>query len=121
MNKILLVEDNPANRLLISRMLSTLGYFVICAGDGLRGLNAMEDNPDIGLVLSDCQMPNLDGPGLVNELRRRKGYEFPIILYSSFLSVKELASLLEKGATSVLSYPLSIEQLREYCVRHLGN
>jgi CheY-like chemotaxis protein len=119
MKKILLVEDNSANRLLFSRIISSQGYICICASDGQRGIHVLEDNPEIVGVFSDCQMPNLDGPGMALEIRRRKGPHFPVFLYSSFLSVKELGHLLQLGATAVLSYPLNSGSVREYLDRYV--
>jgi CheY-like chemotaxis protein len=121
MKKILLVEDQSANRLLFARIISSQGFVCICAGDGLRGLHILEDNPDIVCVLSDCQMPHLDGLGLTQEVRRRKGADFPVLLYSSFLSVKELGALLQKGATAVLNYPLTAATVGEYLQRYLAD
>lgn len=119
MKKVLLVEDNSANRLLFSRLIAAQGYVCLGASDGLRGLHMLEDNPDIVCVMSDCQMPNLDGPGLAYEIRRRKGQDFPVLLYSSFLSVKDLGEMLDKGASAVLNYPLTAASLREYLGRYL--
>jgi CheY-like chemotaxis protein len=119
MKKVLLVEDNSANRLLFSRLIAAQGYICLCASDGARGLHMLEDNADIACVLSDCQMPNMDGPTLAFEIRRRKGPDFPVFLYSSFLSVKELGQLLEKGATAVLNYPLTPALVHEYLSRYL--
>ena len=64
-------------------------------------------------------MPELDGLGLMQEIRRRKGDDFPVLLYSSFLSVKELGTIIQKGATAVLHYPLSPSQLDEYIKRYI--
>lgn len=119
MKKILLAEDNSANRLLFSRLIQSQGYICICASDGQRAIHVLEDNLDILCVFSDCQMPNLDGPGLAQETRRRRGPNFPILLYSSFLSVKELGLLMQKGATAVLSYPLTPASVKEYLGRYL--
>lgn len=120
MKKILLVEDNSANRLLFSRLISSQGYICISASDGQRGIHVLEDNPEIVGVFSDCQMPVMDGPGLTLEVRRRKGPNFPIFLYSSFLSVKELGQLIQRGATAVLSYPLTTASVTEYLNRFVN-
>jgi len=119
MKKILLVEDSGTNRKLYGQLLTSLGYFPILAGNGLRGLNTYEDNPDIACIITDCQMPEMDGPTMVNTLRTNHGKDVPVLVYSSFQSVKDVGELLDRGATAFLPYPLTREILKEYLERYL--
>src|SRR5688572_19781052 len=68
MAKILHIEDDPANRLLVRKLLSNAGFEIVEAGDGLEGVrNAMEERPD--LVLVDIAIPGLDGYEVTLRLR----------------------------------------------------
>jgi CheY-like chemotaxis protein len=120
MIKVLLVDDTPPNRILYSKYLSALGFAPICASDGLRGLACLEDNPDIAAVLSDCQMPNMEGPEMVRAIRKKYGEKMPVIVYSAFLPLAEVRKLLEQGATAFLNFPVTRENLGEYLARYLA-
>jgi len=68
MPKILHIEDDPANRLLVRKLLSNAGFEVVEAADGLEGVRrAMEERPD--LVLVDIAIPGLDGYEVTLRLR----------------------------------------------------
>src|SRR5690606_9886230 len=68
MPKVLHIEDDPANRLLVRKLLSPVGYEVVDAADGLEGIRrAMEERPD--LVLVDIAIPGLDGYEVTLRLR----------------------------------------------------
>ena len=68
--KILLVEDTPANQILIRAMLEALGHRVVQAADGIEALARLAAVPDIDLVLMDMQMPRMDGLAATREIRR---------------------------------------------------
>jgi CheY-like chemotaxis protein len=78
---ILLVEDDPAARALLSRLLRAAGFGVVVAEDGVAALDAIADRlPD--LILTDVRMPRLDGVTLIRRLRRL-GHAIPAVLMSS--------------------------------------
>ena len=68
MPKILHIEDDPANRLLVRKLLTPAGFEVIDAADGLEGIRlALQERPD--LVLVDIAIPGLDGYEVTLRLR----------------------------------------------------
>lgn len=68
---VLLVEDEPAVRRLAEIVLTSLGYTVLVAVDGDEGLEAFKANQDkIDLVFTDVLMPGLQGPKLVDQIRK---------------------------------------------------
>ena len=70
---ILLVEDEKDLRILNARGLSSRGYTVLQAGNGVEAIDVLEQHDgEIDLVVSDVVMPEMDGPALLKELRRRK-------------------------------------------------
>jgi CheY-like chemotaxis protein len=118
MAKLLIVDDEVTNRMRLAQVAQSLGFTTILASDGTRALCVLEDNPDIVCIVTDCQMPNLDGPGMIARIRAAGGVQ-PILVYSAFRGVKEVAGLLEKGASGFLNYPVTRENLSEYLHRHL--
>lgn len=89
--RVLIVDDEPGIREIVSELLSDEGYAVRCAQDGIEALDAVEDDT-FDLVVSDVKMPRLDGLGLVRELRFR-GYGLPVVLMSAVLPSTNLAGL----------------------------
>lgn len=108
---ILVVDDHPINRLLLSEQLMTLGYRTRTAKDGLDALEVLKVD-DTDLVLTDINMPNLDGYGLARELRRQ-GKTYPIIGLTANALVKEQQQCLEAGMDDCLSKPITLEELKQ--------
>jgi CheY-like chemotaxis protein len=119
MKTILIVDDERTNRIRLARIVDSLGFSTILASDGLKALSILEDNPDIDCVVTDCQMPNLDGPGLVSRIRAGNTV-LPILIYSAYRSMNEVASLLDQGANGFLNYPVTRKNLGEYLGRYFS-
>ena len=119
MKTILIVDDERTNRIRLAQIAHSLGFSTILASDGLKALSVLEDNPDIDCVVTDCQMPNLDGPGLVSRIRTGNA-DLLILMYSAYRSIDEVASLLDQGAHGFLNYPVTRENLGEYLDRYLS-
>ncbi len=78
---VLVVDDEPAIREVITTLLEDEGYLVRHAKDGLEALDAINGD-QIDLIVSDVVMPRLDGASLVRKLRRR-GHVMPVVLMSA--------------------------------------
>ena len=65
---ILVIEDDPGVRHLARRTLEAAGYHVLVAEDGEEGLKLVEEHPQIDLVVTDIEMPKLDGISVAREL-----------------------------------------------------
>lgn len=99
---VLLVEDSIATRIQEKRILETAGYQVITAVDGLDGFNKLRSH-NIDAVVSDVQMPNLDGLGLTAKIREYQEYnELPIILVTSLASDEDKRRGAEAGANAYI-------------------
>ncbi|BAI90950.1 hybrid sensor histidine kinase/response regulator [Arthrospira platensis] len=100
---ILLVEDSIATRTQEKRILEAAGYEVVTAVDGLDGLNKLKTR-SFDAVISDIQMPNLDGLGLTAKIREHQEYsELPIILVTSLASDDDKRRGAEAGANAYIT------------------
>ena len=109
--RVLIVEDDPATRLLYSLHLELEGLLVLEEPDGRSGLaRARADKPD--LVLTDVMMPGLDGFELAEALRRdRRTCRIPFIFLSGEITAGHEARAHELGALAYLTKPVDVEAL----------
>jgi len=108
---LLVVDDHPINRRLLADQLSSMGYQVVTANDGLDALDAMKAH-EIDIVLSDVNMPRLDGYGLTQKLREL-GYRLPVIGVTANALAEQRQRCLEAGMDNCLSKPVTLETLRD--------
>jgi two-component system, NarL family, capsular synthesis sensor histidine kinase RcsC len=115
---VLLVDDNPVNRELIQQQLETLGYTVDSAEDGIAALRLWHQGR-YDIVLTDINMPNMNGYALTEQLRSR-GTTVPIIAITAAVLTSEKAHCKRVGINDLLLKPLSLERLGEAMSRHLA-
>lgn len=107
--RVLVAEDNATIRMLTEKVLTTKGASVVVGEDGQKALDRYLAN-DINLVLTDIFMPNMDGYGLAEALRKQ-GFTGPIIGISAAVVGEETDRLMEAGADLVLSKPIKMPEL----------
>ncbi len=110
---ILLVEDEEAVRAFGARALASRGYTVLQAASGVEALRIVEQNEGkIDLVVSDVVMPEMDGPTMFGELRKR-GIKARVIFVSGYAEDAFAKNLPEGEDFSFLPKPFSLKQLIE--------
>ena len=109
---LLLVEDNPSNRLVITSMLRKLGIKPDVAEDGQQALKAI-DSKAYDVVLMDCQMPMMDGYEATKEIlaRTSQGKQPYIIALTANALKGDREKCLEVGMNDYLAKPASTQQL----------
>ena len=112
--KILLVEDEEGLRALNARGLASRGYTVLEAGNGVEAIEVLEKEGRVDLVVSDVVMPEMDGPTLLTELRRRDP-DVKVIFVSGYAE-EAFAKNLPSGPAgkeqySFLPKPFTLKQL----------
>jgi two-component system cell cycle sensor histidine kinase/response regulator CckA len=108
---ILLVEDEEGLRALNARGLKSRGYSVLEAGNGVEAIEVLKNNNGhVDLVVSDVVMPEMDGPTLLKELRKRNP-ELKIIFVSGYAEEAFSKSLPEGEQFSFLPKPFTLKQL----------
>lgn len=106
--RILLVDDDPGIMVAVKQALSTYGYKMTTATDGLEALDAFEREPP-ELILLDLEMPRLNGLEVCQRIREYS--ETPIIVLSVKGSEADIVSVLDLGADDYLVKPFRLAEL----------
>jgi two-component system cell cycle sensor histidine kinase/response regulator CckA len=107
---ILLVEDEEGLRALNARGLTSRGYTVLEAGNGVEAIEVLEQEGNVDLVVSDVVMPEMDGPTLLKELRRRNP-NVKIIFVSGYAEEAFSKNLPSQEQYVFLAKPFTLKQL----------
>jgi len=108
---VLLVEDEEGLRALNARGLQSRGYTVIEAGNGVEALAELErQGGQVDVVVSDVVMPEMDGPTLMKELRKRKP-DIKIVFVSGYAEDAFDKSLPDQKQFNFLAKPFTLKQL----------
>ena len=117
---VLLVEDEEAVRAFGARALASRGYTVLEAGSGLDALDVVEaQDGKIDLIVSDVVMPEMDGPTMLGELRKR-GVKCKVIFVSGYAEDAFARNLPAGEEFGFLPKPFTLKQLSEAVKSHLG-
>ncbi len=119
--RILLAEDDPANQRLIAHHLRHAGAQVEIADNGLSALRmlAQADEPPFDLLLTDMQMPEMDGHTLARRLRAQ-GSVLPIIALTAHAMDSEKQACLDAGCDDHASKPIDRQRLLRTCAAWLA-
>jgi two-component system, chemotaxis family, chemotaxis protein CheY len=121
MNKtILSVDDSASIRQLVTFTLQKEGYVVVEAVDGSDALNKVKTS-SVDMVITDLNMPNVDGIELIRALRTNPSFKFtPIVMLTTESSMNKKDAGKEAGATGWIVKPFKPEQLIAVVKRLLG-
>ncbi len=109
--KALVVDDSTTQRSIVRKMLAVQCIQSVEAVDGVNALEVLETDPEIRLVITDFQMPRMDGITLVREIRgKHKVHHMAIIGLSSAGSGPLTAQFLKYGANDFLTKPFEAEE-----------
>jgi two-component system, chemotaxis family, chemotaxis protein CheY len=108
---ILIVDDSPSVRDLITFTLETASFKVLCGTDGKDALKHF-NGASIDLVITDLHMPKIDGISLIKEIRSMPQYQFvPILVLTTESQASKKQSAKEAGATGWIIKPFEQEKL----------
>jgi two-component system, NtrC family, response regulator AtoC len=110
LQKILVVDDEQNIRRMLNRVLSSDGFIVKEAINGLEALKRLEEE-DYSLVLLDLKMPGLNGIETLKKIREFD-INLPIIMISAYGSISEAVEAMKLGALDYLIKPFDIEELK---------
>lgn len=113
---ILIVDDSAAIRKILQRVLRQADVAVgqvLEAGDGLEALGIMKSRP-IGLVLSDINMPNMDGLALLSAVKALPEWSsIPFLMITTEGSYEKVLEAVNLGAAGYVRKPFTAEQIKE--------
>jgi two-component system chemotaxis response regulator CheY len=124
MNKVLIVDDSATMRKIITRVLRQAEIpcaTVLEAGNGVEGMAKLQSDPDIDLILSDINMPEMNGVDFVKAVRATRSKEtLPMIMVTTEGGEAMMSNALELGANGYVTKPFTPESIRSALEAYLG-
>lgn len=121
--RILCVDDNPANLLLVKTLLEDLRAEVVAVDNGYAAVQAVQEDA-FDLVLMDVQMPGMDGRACTEQIRLwetgQSGNPLPIVALTAHAMANEKRALLHSGMDDYLTKPISERQLAQVVMKWTG-
>ncbi|MEP6911241.1 MAG: response regulator [bacterium] len=116
---VLIVEDSDDGRFMLRTLLQLKGYRVTEARDGLDAIEmAINDRPD--LILTDLQLPGLDGISVTRHLRHHpRTHDVPIVIVSGYPPARHRAGAIAAGCDEYLFKPVDFDLLDKILDRYL--
>ena len=120
--KLLVVDDSSTMRRIIKNTLSRLGYEDVLEGeDGLQGWAALNENTDVGMLITDWNMPEMNGLELVKKVRADARFaDLPIIMVTTEGGKAEVITALKAGVNNYIVKPFTPHVLKEKLSAVLG-
>ncbi len=109
MHSILVVDDEPNYLIILSELLRDEGFEVFTAPNGEEGL-AIVQEVDLDLVITDMQMPGMNGLQLLDKIKEQNTH-LPVIMITAFAEVEKAVAAMQAGAYNYLSKPFSNDEL----------
>jgi len=110
--KVLIVDDDVRNIFALTSLLERYQMQILYAENGVDGISALQNHPDIDVVLMDVMMPEMDGYETTQAIRRQERFRFlPIIALTAKAMQGDREKCLEAGASDYITKPVDTEQL----------
>ncbi len=113
---VLIVDDSAAIRKILARVLQQTEVItgkIFEAGDGIQALEVLREHP-VSLVLSDINMPNMDGLDFLKEFRSNAAWnEIPVVMITTEGSQAKVMEAVEAGASGYVRKPFTADQIKE--------
>jgi CheY-like chemotaxis protein len=110
--KVLIVDDDVRNIFALSSVLERRGMTVLTAGTGREAISTLESTTDLGIVLMDIMIPEMDGYETMQVIRQNPAFRrLPIIALTAKAMKGDREKCLEAGASEYLAKPVNTDQL----------
>lgn len=111
--RVLIVDDNEKNIFALSAVLNAKGYSCIAANGAIEGLRLLDQHEDIGVLLVDMMMPEMDGYEMLAKIRMSAKAAVPVIAVTAQAMVGDKERCLAAGADDYIAKPIDIKLLIE--------
>ena len=117
---LLIVDDDSVNRIVLSGILNLHNYNLIEADSGAAAIEALEQNPNIDLIILDVMMPNMSGHEACEKIRQtHEIQDLPILFLTAKTSDEDLKKCFEVGGNDYLTKPVNKNDLLARVANHL--
>ncbi|XZF14294.1 response regulator [Chitinophagaceae bacterium MMS25-I14] len=119
--KILIIDDDPRNIFALAATLRARGYTCITAPGAKEGLQLLHTNDEIGVVLLDMMMPDIDGYEMLGIIRSSSNgiAALPVIALTAQAMKGDREKCLDAGASDYISKPVDVDRLLELLEQYL--
>lgn len=120
--KLLVVDDSSTMRRIIKNTLARLGHKDVLEGeDGVQGWSVLDENPDMGMLITDWNMPEMNGLELVKKVRADERFtDLPIIMVTTEGGKAEVITALKAGVNNYIVKPFTPQVLKEKLAAVMG-
>jgi len=110
--KVLMVDDDMRNVFSLKKILEERGIHIVVGKNGRDGIDRLNENPDVDLVLMDIMMPGMNGFEAMEEIRKERRFkDLPIIALTAKAMKGDRAKCIEAGANDYLAKPVDVDRL----------
>ncbi len=112
--EILIIDDDSKNIFALSAVLKAKKLHCVSSQSAMEGFKILEENPNIGVVLMDMMMPEMDGYEAIKKMKSsEKLKNFPVVALTAQAMTGDREKCLEAGADGYISKPVNIDELME--------
>jgi len=119
--KIIIIDDDDRNIFALNAVLKARGYQCVGASSGQEGLELLRTQPkQIGIVLVDIMMPEMDGYQIISKIRKEPDLEkIPLVAVTAQAMVGDRERCLQSGADNYISKPINVDKLIKIIEEHI--
>ena len=118
--KVLIIDDDSRNIFALTAVLKAQKYSCLSAISAEKGFEVLANNKDIGIVLMDMMMPDMDGYQAISEMKKHPEMkDMPVIAVTAQAMVGDKERCLNAGAVGYISKPVNVDELVKQLKIHL--
>lgn len=120
LKKVLIIDDDHRNIFALNAVLKSKGFQCVSATSGYDGLSMLSQDDNIGIVLLDMMMPEMDGYETLGKIRESNAQHIPVIAVTAQAMVGDREKCLDAGANEYVSKPVDLDNLLKLLNRYMA-